>query len=145
MTGNGPVAWSGELLVPLFDLQHPFKGPQGRAQAFDRHQLLLAQIRQIALRAGQFRLCLPKQLPSLQLGFLLEILGFFLGMSDELDGAALGAGEIIAFLFIIAGIWLFFAGYVIDGLWFGFIGWFLLSSAQSANSEVVLQSMFRGV
>jgi len=54
-------------------------------------------------------------------------------------------GEIIAFLFIIAGIWLFFAGYVIDGLWFGFIGWFLLSSAQSANSEVVLQSMFRGV
>jgi Zn-dependent protease/CBS domain-containing protein len=54
-------------------------------------------------------------------------------------------GQIIAYLFILGGIWLFFAGYFIDGLWFGFIGWFLLSSAQSANSEVMLQSVFRGV
>jgi Zn-dependent protease len=54
-------------------------------------------------------------------------------------------GQIIAYLFILVGIWLFFAGYFIDGLWFGFIGWFLLSSAQSANSEVMLQSVFRGV
>jgi Zn-dependent protease/CBS domain-containing protein len=54
-------------------------------------------------------------------------------------------GQIIAYLFILVGIWLFFRGYVIDGLWFGFIGWFLLSSAQSANSEVMLQSVFRGV
>jgi Zn-dependent protease len=54
-------------------------------------------------------------------------------------------GQIIAYFFILVGIWLFFAGYFIDGLWFGFIGWFLLSSAQSANSEVMLQSVFRGV
>jgi Zn-dependent protease/CBS domain-containing protein len=54
-------------------------------------------------------------------------------------------GQIIAYLFILLGIWLFFAGNFIDGLWFGFIGWFLLSSAQSANSEVMLQSVFRGV
>ncbi len=54
-------------------------------------------------------------------------------------------GQIIAYLFILVGIWLFFVGYFIDGLWFGFIGWFLLSSAQSANSEVMLQSVFRGV
>src|SRR5437773_892797 len=38
-------------------------------------------------------------------------------------------GEIIAYLFILVGIWLFFNGNVIDGLWIGFIGWFLLSSA----------------
>ena len=54
-------------------------------------------------------------------------------------------GQIIAYLFILVGIWLFFAGNFINGLWFGFIGWFLLSSAQSANSEVMLQSVFRGV
>jgi Zn-dependent protease len=54
-------------------------------------------------------------------------------------------GQIIAYLFILAGIWLFFAGSFIDGLWFGFIGWFLLSSSQAANSEVMLQSVFRGV
>jgi hypothetical protein len=29
--------------------------------------------------------------------------------------------------------WIFFAGDLLDGIWLGFIGWFLLSSAQSAN------------
>jgi Zn-dependent protease/CBS domain-containing protein len=54
-------------------------------------------------------------------------------------------GQIIAYLFIFAGIWLFFNGNVLNGIWIGFIGWFLLSSAQSANSQVMLQSVFRGV
>ncbi len=45
-------------------------------------------------------------------------------------------GQIIAYLFILLGIWLFFGGNVLNGIWFGFIGWFLLSSAQSANSQV---------
>lgn len=55
------------------------------------------------------------------------------------------AGEAIAYLLILAGVWLFFTGDILDGIWFGFIGWFLLSSAQSANSQVMLQSMLRGV
>ena len=54
-------------------------------------------------------------------------------------------GQIIAYLFILLGIWLFFGGNVLNGIWIGFIGWFLLSSAQSANSQVMLESMFRGV
>jgi Zn-dependent protease len=54
-------------------------------------------------------------------------------------------GEVIAYLFILLGIWLFFAGALLSGIWIGFIGWFLLSSAQSANSEVMLQSVLRGV
>lgn len=54
-------------------------------------------------------------------------------------------GQIVAYLFILLGIWEFFGGNLIGGLWIGFIGWFLLSSAQSANSEVMLQSVFRGV
>jgi len=54
-------------------------------------------------------------------------------------------GQIIAYLFILVGIWLFFAGFYVDGLWLVFIGWFLLNSAQAANSEVMLQSVFRGV
>jgi Zn-dependent protease/CBS domain-containing protein len=54
-------------------------------------------------------------------------------------------GEIIAYLFILVGIWLFFVGYLIDGLCIGIIGWFLLISAQAANSEAMLQSVFRGV
>ncbi len=59
--------------------------------------------------------------------------------------AATISGEVIAYLFILAGIWLFFSGSVLDGIWFGFIGWFLLSSARSANSQAMLQSMFQGV
>lgn len=54
-------------------------------------------------------------------------------------------GQVIAYLFIFAGIWLFFTGFVLDGVWLGFIGWFLDSSARSANSQQMLQSMFRGV
>jgi CBS domain-containing protein len=34
---------------------------------------------------------------------------------------------------------------VLDGIWIGFIGWFLLVSAQSANSQAMLQSMLHGV
>jgi Zn-dependent protease/CBS domain-containing protein len=59
--------------------------------------------------------------------------------------AATIIGQIIAYLFILAGIWMFFTGNLLSGLWIGFIGWFLLSSAQAANSQVMLQSMFRGV
>jgi Zn-dependent protease/CBS domain-containing protein len=59
--------------------------------------------------------------------------------------AATITGQVIAYLFILAGIWLFFGGNVLNGIWIGFIGWFLLSSAQSANSQVMLQSMFQGV
>jgi Zn-dependent protease len=55
------------------------------------------------------------------------------------------SGQIIAYLFILLGVWLFFIGYFFDGIWLGFIGWFLLSAAQSANSQAMLTSVFKGV
>src|SRR5579864_885829 len=54
-------------------------------------------------------------------------------------------GQVIAYLFILLGVWLFFTGSVFNGIWLGFIGWFLLSAAQSANSQVMLESELRGV
>ena len=54
-------------------------------------------------------------------------------------------GQVIAYLFILLGIWLFFTVSILDGIWLGFIGWFLLSSAQSANSQVMLASVFNSV
>ena len=54
-------------------------------------------------------------------------------------------GQFIAYLFILLGIWIFFAGSILDGLWLGFIGWFLLSAAQSANAQVMLTSVLRGM
>ncbi len=54
-------------------------------------------------------------------------------------------GQFIAYLFILLGIWIFFAGSIVDGLWLGFIGWFLLSASQSANAQGMLTSVLRGV
>jgi Zn-dependent protease len=54
-------------------------------------------------------------------------------------------GQVIAYLFILLGIWIFFVGDILDGIWFGFIGWFLLSAAQSANMQGMLTSVLRGV
>jgi Zn-dependent protease/predicted transcriptional regulator len=54
-------------------------------------------------------------------------------------------GQFIAYLLILIGIWTFFAGDLLDGLWFGFIGWFLLSASQSANTQGMLTSVLRGV
>jgi Zn-dependent protease len=59
--------------------------------------------------------------------------------------AATLVGQVIAYLFIVAGVILFFSGDFINGLWFGFIGWFLLQAAQAANSQVMLESVFKGV
>src|SRR6266851_4380498 len=54
------------------------------------------------------------------------------------------SGQVIAYLFILWGIWQLFSGDVLNGIWIGFIGWFLLSAAQSANTQVMLQSALRG-
>jgi Zn-dependent protease len=76
---------------------------------------------------------------------LRSIIWKITGSLRKATRAATIVGEIIAYLFILAGIWLFFTGDLIGGIWIGFIGWFLLSSARAANSQVMLQSMFRGV
>ncbi len=55
------------------------------------------------------------------------------------------AGQVIAYLFIALGVWLFFYVSWLDGLWIGFIGWFLLNGAQSASSQAMLETMFKGV
>ncbi|HEV2582399.1 MAG TPA: CBS domain-containing protein, partial [Ktedonobacteraceae bacterium] len=59
--------------------------------------------------------------------------------------AATFVGQAIAYLLILAGFYLIFGGDILDGIWFGLIGWFLLSGAQSANSQAMLESMFKGV
>jgi CBS domain-containing protein len=54
-------------------------------------------------------------------------------------------GQVIAYLFILLGIWIFFVGDILDDIWLGFIGWFLLSAAQAANAQGMLTSVLRGV
>jgi Zn-dependent protease/predicted transcriptional regulator len=59
--------------------------------------------------------------------------------------AATIIGQIVAYLFILFGILQVFAGNFFGGIWIGFIGWFLLQAAQSANVQSTLQSVFGGV
>jgi Zn-dependent protease/CBS domain-containing protein len=54
-------------------------------------------------------------------------------------------GQAFAYLIILWGIPLFFSGNVFNGLIIVFTGWFLLTSAQSARSQSVLDTAFRGV
>jgi Zn-dependent protease/CBS domain-containing protein len=67
------------------------------------------------------------------------------GSMRQASRVATITGQVIAYLFILIGIWLFFAGDILDGIWFGFIGWFLLGAAQSANAQGMLTSVLRGV
>ncbi len=55
------------------------------------------------------------------------------------------SGQGIAYLLILAGFYLIFGGDILNGIWFGLIGWFLLSGAQSANSQSMLETMLKGI
>jgi Zn-dependent protease/CBS domain-containing protein len=54
-------------------------------------------------------------------------------------------GKAIALLFIAFGIFRFFGGAGIGGLWIAFIGWFLLQAAAASYSSVALTEGLKGV
>lgn len=58
---------------------------------------------------------------------------------------AASVGQFIAYIFILAGIWLFFTISPLDGLWIGFIGWFLLQAARGEEQQVRIEQESRGV
>lgn len=58
---------------------------------------------------------------------------------------ASAAGQGIAYLFILGGVWIAFSGDFVSGLWMGFIGWFLLSAAQAAVAHLDVRRLLRGV
>jgi Zn-dependent protease len=53
-------------------------------------------------------------------------------------------GRVIAFLFILLGVWLVFFGSFINGLWIIFIGWFLESASASEVREQTLRRVLAG-
>src|SRR5437667_2496052 len=58
---------------------------------------------------------------------------------------ATGFGQIIAFGFIIVGLFRFFNGAGFGGLWLTFIGWFLLDAARSSYAQFETIERLRGV
>jgi hypothetical protein len=58
---------------------------------------------------------------------------------------AASSGQLVAFGFIVFGLIRFFAGAGIGGLWFAFIGWFLLNAAQTSSAQLKITESLRGV
>ncbi len=58
---------------------------------------------------------------------------------------AVGAGHVVAFIFILGGIFLIFAGAFLSGIWLILIGWFLNSAAEASGRETQQVELFRGV
>ena len=57
---------------------------------------------------------------------------------------AASLGRLIAYLFIILGVWQMFSGNLGNGLWIAFIGWFLESAASSQIQQQTIQDMLTG-
>jgi len=60
------------------------------------------------------------------------------GDADRSTRTAAKAGQAVAFAFIAIGIFRFFGGAGIGGLWIAFIGWFLLQAARESYVQVDL-------
>jgi Zn-dependent protease len=52
-------------------------------------------------------------------------------------------GQVVAFFFILSGLFRFFVGANFGGLWMAFIGWFLLDAARSSYLQVGLSAELR--
>jgi Zn-dependent protease/predicted transcriptional regulator len=65
--------------------------------------------------------------------------------ADRSTRIAARVGQVVAFLFILDGIWQFFSGAGFGGLWIAFIGWFLMDAAKASYAEVGITAALRGV
>jgi Zn-dependent protease/predicted transcriptional regulator len=76
---------------------------------------------------------------------LRAIIWWKTGDADRSTRAAAKTGEAVAFAFIAFGIFQFFGGAGVGGLWTAFIGWFLLQAARESYAQVGLAHALEGV
>jgi Zn-dependent protease/predicted transcriptional regulator len=55
------------------------------------------------------------------------------------------AGQVVGWLLVAAGVASLLAGNLAGGIWFAFIGWFLVQAARASYQELQLRDMLRGV
>ncbi|GCE12137.1 site-2 protease family protein [Tengunoibacter tsumagoiensis] len=67
------------------------------------------------------------------------------GNANRATRITTGVGSLIAYLFIIWGIFQVFSGDVLDGIWIGFIGWFLLSASNSVRAQATFDEVLGDV
>jgi Zn-dependent protease/predicted transcriptional regulator len=76
---------------------------------------------------------------------LRAIIWWKTGSAERSTRAAARVGQAVAFGLIALGIFRFFAGDGIGGLWMAFIGWFLLQAARESYAQVDLEHVLKGV
>lgn len=76
---------------------------------------------------------------------LRAVLWAITGSLRQATNWASGVGQVFAFLLIIWGVLLIFAGSFLGGIWIAFIGWFLNNAAESSRRELAAREAFRGV
>ena len=76
---------------------------------------------------------------------LRALIWWKIGDADRSTQLAARAGQVVAFGFIAFGIFRFFGGAGIGGLWIAFIGWFLLQAARESYVQVGLSHAFKDV
>jgi Zn-dependent protease len=136
VTIAGPVA-SFLLAVVAFLLALPLRGSNASTEA------VLDYLAVANLLLGGFNL-----IPGFPLDggrILRSIIWKVTGDCKKSMHIASSVGQACAYLFILLGIIEFFMGNFFNGLWTVFIGWFLLNAAQTANTQVELQSALQGV
>jgi Zn-dependent protease len=74
---------------------------------------------------------------------LRAILWWITHNADRATRLASQVGQVVAFLFILYGVFRFFVGANIGGLWIAFIGWFLLDAARSSYMQVSIAAGLR--
>jgi Zn-dependent protease/CBS domain-containing protein len=132
----GPIA-SFLLAGVAFLLAWPLRGSGVAAEAVLDY-----------LAAANFLLAAFNLLPAFPLDggrILRSIIWQLTGNFRTSTRVASSVGQACAYLLMLFGIVEFFTGNFFTGLWTAFIGWFLLSAAQSANSQVEQQSMLQGI
>jgi Zn-dependent protease/predicted transcriptional regulator len=76
---------------------------------------------------------------------LRAIVWWINGDANRATKIAARVGQFVAFGFIVLGIWRFFGGAGIGGLWIAFIGWFLLVASRESYAQVAVTEGLRGV
>jgi Zn-dependent protease/predicted transcriptional regulator len=64
--------------------------------------------------------------------------------ADRATRLAAQVGQVVAFIFILLGLFQFFKGQSFGGLWMAFIGWFLLDASRGSYVQVELMAGLRG-
>ena len=76
---------------------------------------------------------------------LRALVWWITGDAKRATTIAARVGELVAFGFIVLGVFRFFGGAGFGGLWIAFIGWFLLSASRESQAQVTITEGLKGV